>query len=81
MTSQQEWWLAEVKEGHGSNLVDGAHDTREGAEEALTIFNKLGFSKGKKYKIAQVILSDPTGEHQPVNEDAIKTLNDIGLKP
>lgn len=75
-----QWWLAELDMYGNPSLTDGAHGDRAGAEEALTIFKRLGLSGERRFAIAEVRLSEPTGEHGPVNEEAIATLNSIGLR-
>ena len=76
-----QFWLAELDNHGNPTLTDGAHSERGGAEQALTLINRLGMSRGRKFSIAEVILTEPTGVHDPVNEEAIETLNSIGLKP
>lgn len=76
-----QFWLAELDKHGNPKLVDGAHSDRAGAEEALTLFTSmscLGLStEGRRYAIAEVNLSEPTGEHKPANQDAIDILNSI----
>ena len=76
-----QWWLAELDVYGNPKLADGAHDKRDGAEEALTLIQRLGLAKERRFAIAEVRLTEPTGEHGPVNEEAIATLNAIGLRP
>lgn len=72
----KQFWLAELDQYGNPTLTDGAHGDRNGAEEALTLRKRLPMisTEGKKYAIAEVILSEPTGEHGELNEDALKTL-------
>ena len=76
-----QWWLAELDVYGNPKLADGAHDKRDGAEAALTLIQRLGFAKERRFAIAEVRLTEPTGEHGPLNEEAIATLNAIGLRP
>lgn len=76
-----QWWLAEIRPHGIPRLADGAHGNRAGAEEALTLFKRLGFAKGRSFAIAEVRLTEPTGEHGSLNEKAIQTLNEMGLRP
>ena len=76
-----QWWLAELDVYGNPKLADGAHDKRGGAEEALTLIRRLGLAKERRFAIAEVRLTEPTGKHGPVNEEAIATLNAIGLRP
>lgn len=70
-----QWWLAQLDPYGNPTLVDGAHRDRAGAEKAATIIRRLGLSQGKVYSIAEVRLSELTGEDSPVDERAIATLN------
>jgi hypothetical protein len=72
----KQYWLAELDKYGNPTLTDGAHSDRNGAEEALTLRKRLPMisTEGKKYAIAEVILSEPTGEHGDLNEDALKAL-------
>ena len=76
-----QWWLAELDQYGNPRLEDGAHTDRSGAEKALSIRNRLGLSRDRKFAIAEVRLSEPTGAHDQLNEEAIATLNAIGLRP
>lgn len=78
---ETQWWLAELDVYGNPKLADGAHNKRDGAEEALTLLQRLGLAKERRFAIAEVRLTEPTGEHGPVNEEAIATLNAIGLRP
>lgn len=71
-----QFWLAELDRYGNPTLVDGAHSGRDGAEEALTLRKRLPMlsTEGKRYAIAEVHLSEPTGEHGPLNEDALAAL-------
>ena len=72
-----QFWLAELDRHGNPTLVDGAHSDRDGAEEALTLRKRLAMlnTEGKRYAIAEVRLSKPTGNHGPINEEALSTLN------
>ena len=76
-----QWWLAELDMHGNPKLTDGAHSVRAGAEEALTLMQRLGLAKDRHFAIAEVRLTEPTGKHGQVNEEAIATLNAIGLRP
>lgn len=74
---QTQYWLAELDKHGNSTLIDGPHDDRSGAEEALTLMQKLNCisTDGREFAIGKLVLTPPTGEHGPVNESAIDTLN------
>lgn len=78
---ETQWWLAELDVHGNPSLTDGAHGQRAGAEKALTLINRLGLAQERRFAIAEVRLTDPTGEHGQVNEEAIAALNAIGLRP
>lgn len=71
----KQWWLAELDQYGNPTLIDGAHADRSGAEKALTIITRLRLAGSSVFAIAEVWLTAPTGEHDPVNEEAIETIN------
>lgn len=77
MTPQ--FWLAEINRYGSAKLVDGPHVSRDGAEKARTLFSRLGFDSGKCLMIAEVLLTEPTGIHSEVNEQAIAALAKAGV--
>jgi hypothetical protein len=75
---EREFWLAELKPPHDSvNLLDGPHSERSGAEQAFSLFHALRCIKteGRKYRVAEVILTEPVGDKSNINFDAVNTLN------
>lgn len=80
-TEHRQFWLARLDQYGNPTLVDGAHDERAGVEQALYLFNRLGLGKGERYACAEVIVTDVEPGAHGANEDAIETLNGIGLKP
>jgi hypothetical protein len=69
-----QYWLAELNQYGNPKLIDGAHQARVGAEKAATILRRLGLARDRRFAVAEVHLSELTGEHEPVNEEAIQTL-------
>ena len=71
-----QFWLAELDRYGNPTLIDGAHSARDGAEEALTLRKRLPMinTQGRVFAIAEVHLSEPTGKHGPLNEDALHVL-------
>jgi len=71
-----QYWLAELDQHGNPTLIDGAHSDRNGAEEALVLRKRLPMisTEGRRFAIAQVNLSEPTGQHGELNEDALKAL-------
>jgi hypothetical protein len=76
-----QFWLADLDRYGNPKLIDGAHQDRAGAEQAATLIRRLGLSGDQNFAVAEVRLSKLTGEHGPVDEEAIATLNAIGLRP
>ncbi|TPB50922.1 hypothetical protein DXE01_23195 [Vibrio parahaemolyticus] len=73
-----QYWLAELDQHGNPTLIDGAHSDRNGAEEALVLRKRLPMisTEGRRFAIAQVNLSEPTGQHGELNEDALKALGE-----
>jgi hypothetical protein len=66
-----QYWLAELDQYDNPKLVDGSHDDRAGADKAMYLFNGLGFSKGKRYAVAKIELSEPQPRGSDVNHEAL----------
>lgn len=75
-----QWWLAKLDQYGNPKLVDGAHSDRAGVEQALYLINRLGLGKGNRYACARVEVTDVEPVAHNANEDALATLNSIGLK-
>lgn len=76
-----QFWLAEIDQHGNPTLCDGSHSDRAGVEKAAYLFNCLGLSKERRFACAEVILTEVDAKPHGANEDALKTLNSIGLKP
>lgn len=81
MSERRQFWLARLDQYGNPTLVDGAHDSRAGVEQAMYLFKNLGLGKGNQYACAEVIITDVEARSHGANEDAISTLNGIGLVP
>lgn len=81
MSSDRQWWLAELDQYGNPKLCDGAHSQRQGAEHALYLINRLGLSRGRRFAVAEVILTEAKEDPRGANEEALATLNSIGLRP
>lgn len=75
-----QYWLAELDQYGNPKLIDGAHSDRDGAEEAATLLRRLGLAGVRKFAVAEVRITALTGQHGPLNEEALGTLNAIGLR-
>ena len=75
------WWLAELGPHGYSKPIDGPHDSREGVEEAAYLMARLGLQKGRTFVCAEIIETPVAAKPHDANEDALNTLNSIGLRP
>lgn len=79
-----EYWLAEIDKINRPICVDGAHNDFQGAQKAFYLYKRLGLKKPDvKYAVVKVEILDldmGTFDKSTVNEEAIDTLNSIGLK-
>jgi hypothetical protein len=79
--NEVQWWLAET-DGYGNpTLSDGPHSDRDGVEQAAYLIKRLGMTRGRTFAAARVELSAVTPAAHGANEDALSTLNSIGLRP
>lgn len=74
-----QWWVADLDQHGNPKLTDGAHDDREGCEKALYIMARLGLRPEQQRAICRVEIYPPEAKAHDANEDALKTLNAIGL--
>lgn len=81
MSETRQFWLAKVDQYGNPTLTDGAHSDRAGVERAIYLFGRLGLGKGNTYRCAEVILTDVEPKANGANEEAIRALNETGLKP
>lgn len=75
MTDVQ-YWLAELDRYGNPKLVDGAHSTPEGANQAAYLINamKLG-AQGRKFAVAKVELYECVPTAAGVNTEAVEAIN------
>lgn len=76
--TKPQFWLAEIDMHGNPKLIDGAHSTRGGAEKAKALFDGLGLSGAREFAVAEIRLSEFTGEHEPVDQSAIDAINNCG---
>lgn len=79
--STPQFWLARIDQYGNPTLVDGSHGDRSGVEQAAYLLNRLGLTNGRMYACAEVALTPVEALPHGANEDAIATLNAIGLEP
>ncbi|WP_157655921.1 Lar family restriction alleviation protein [Burkholderia ubonensis] len=69
-----QWWLAELDQYGNPKLSDGAHRERAGADKAMYLIKNLGLdTKGKRWAVARVELSEPHPSADGVNMEAVET--------
>ena len=80
---RDQWWLAKLDQyGNVREMVDGSHNDAAGAHQAYYLHQRFGFVKpGVRYAVVECRLHEPVPDRTGVNEDALQTLNGIGLKP
>ena len=69
-----QWWLAELDVHGNPTLIDGAHDDRQGADQAAYLIRSIGLGGGKvrNFAVARVELTEvDEHNHGVVNKDAI----------
>ncbi len=76
-----QWWLAEIDQHGNPKLTDGAHQDRAGVEQAAYLIGRLGLTRDRKFACAEVTLTPVEAKSHGANEDALSTLNSIGLRP
>jgi hypothetical protein len=76
-----QYWLADIDRYGNAKLVDGSHSDRAGADKAAALFARLGLGQSRTYAVARVELSPVQEYRGALNEEAIRTLNESGLKP
>ena len=76
-----QWWLGKLdRYDNVKELTDGAHPEAAGAHEAMYLFNRLGLvDKETKYAVVRCEVFEPIPDSSRANQDALKTLNGIGL--
>ncbi|GAB7525373.1 hypothetical protein [Paraburkholderia sp. 2C] len=72
-----QYWLAELDQYDNPKLIDGSHSDRAGADKAMYLYNSMGFSKGKRYAVAKVELSEPQPSSKGVNQEALGACNEM----
>ena len=76
-----QWWLAELDQYGNAKLCDGPHDARSAVERALYLRQRLGMAKMKRFAAAEVMLTEVVAAPHGANEEALRFLNDAGLRP
>ena len=76
-----QWWLVTLDQHGNPQLIDGAHDSREGADQAMYLHQSLGLTSHKQnesggvcYAVARIELSEPKPTSRGVNHEAVRTM-------
>ncbi len=79
----EQWWLATLdRYGNVTKFVDGSHPQASGAHKAYYLHERLGMLRPDvQYAVVQCKLHQPIADSSTANEEALDTLNAIGLKP
>lgn len=72
---KRQFWLAELDRYGNAKLIDGPHNDREGVETAAALHEALGLRSGQPLTCAEVLVTDLTGAHGPINREAVAILN------
>lgn len=71
-----QWWLAELDRYGNPDLIDGAHDDAEGANQAAYLIRAMHLGDpNRKFAVAKVELFECVPTDKGVNHEAIATIN------
>lgn len=76
-----QFWLASLDQYGNPTLVDGSHAERAGVEQALHLIRSFGLERGRRFACAEVALTPVEAIAHDTNEEAVTTLQAIGLRP
>ena len=72
---RKEFWLVTLDcTGSVSELVGGPYVSTDGVEKEAAIIERMGLLGDRALYAAEINITDLTGKHSPVNEEAIGTL-------
>jgi hypothetical protein len=71
-----QYWLAEISQHGNPTLIDGAHDSPEGANRAAYLIQAMHLGKpNRRFAVARVELSECVPSDKGVNHDAVRAIN------
>jgi hypothetical protein len=78
-STETNWWLATAcEDGYADKLLDGPHETVDGANRAMYLHLRLGLCKpDTKYCVVKVDQFEPNPTGQGVDEEAINVVNSM----
>jgi len=75
-----QYWLAELDQYDNPTLIDGSHDSSEGATQAAYLIQTMHLGKpNRRFAVARVELSECVPSSKGVNHQAIRTINRMKL--
>ena len=73
-----QYWLAELDQYDNPKLVDGSHNSPEGANEAAYLIQALHLGDPqRRFAVAKVELTPCVPSARGVNHEVIRTLNSV----
>lgn len=77
-----QFWLAELDRYGNPALIDGSHETAEGANQAAYLIKAMHLGKpDRKFAVARVELLECVPSSKDVDHEAVATINRIRRKP
>ena len=72
-----QYWLAELDQYGNPKLIDGAHSSADGANQAAWLIGamNLGGDRPRKFAVARVEISECVPTAAGVNLEAVRTIN------
>lgn len=71
-----QYWLAELDQYDNPKLIDGSHDSAEGAHQAAYLIQAMHLGKpNRKFAVAKVELTECAPSARGVNQAAVRSIN------
>ncbi len=76
-----QYWLVELDQHGNPTLIDGAHSSPEGCNQAAYLIMAMKLGKpGRHFAVARVDLTECSPSSQGVNHEAVATVNAMRSK-
>jgi hypothetical protein len=73
-----QYWLVELDKHGNPTLVDGSHETAEGANQAAYLIRSMRLGpQDRTFAVAKIELTECVPSSKGVNHDAIRTINEM----
>jgi hypothetical protein len=77
-----QYWLAELDQYDNPTLIDGSHDSAEGANKAAYLIQAMALGKpNRRFAVAKVELSECVPSDKGVNMKAVAAINRMRRGP